>query len=232
MRRFIIPFLAAAILLSGCQVTEDLTLNTDGTGSSHTAIHVEQFFINVLEDFSEFLPSSDESMMESAINGYAAELNGADSIINAQWENLGDNKYTVSFDYASINQILEEMGAADQSLFTITGSSLSFYLDINNYQELKAVVPFLADQNFEVYGPEYNQGMTESDYLDMIYFLLGEDGPEAIANGLINVNITLPGKVSSAEGCSITGDNTVQFSFPIIKFLLLNEPLSFSVEWN
>ena len=232
MKRFIIPIFAFALLFSGCQVTEDLTLNDDGTGSSYTDIHVEQFFIDVLEDFAEFLPTEDESMMESAINGYASQLGTTAAIKEASWESLGDNRYTVSFDYSSIDTLLSEMGADNQSLFTISDNSLSFYLDINNYPELKAIVPFLSDQNFEVYGPEYNQGMSETDYLDMIYFLLGEDGPEAISNGLIDVNITVPGTVTEADGCTIVDDNTVRFSFPIIHFLLLNEPLSFSVAWN
>ena len=124
------------------------------------------------------------------------------------------------------------MGAENQSLFTLSDDSLSFYLDINNYPELKAIVPFLADQNFEVYGPEYNQGMSEADYLDMIYFLLGEDGPEAITNGVMEININVPGTITAADGCRIAGTNTAVFTFPIIDFLLLNTPLSFSVAWE
>ena len=74
--------------------------------------------------------------------------------------------------------------------------------------------------------------MSEEDYLDMIYFLLGEDGPEAIRNGQVTMDITVPGTITATEGCEAIDSNTIRFSFPIIDFLLLNEPISFSAEWN
>ena len=188
--------------------------------------------IDVLEDFGEFLPASDESMMDNAISGYASQLDGVNAISDIEWENLGDNHYTVSFSFSGIDTLLSQLGAENQTLFALTDNSLSFHLDISNYEELKSAVPFLADPNFEVYGPEYNQGMSETDYLDMIYFLLGEDGPEAIANGMVTMDITVPGTVMNTENAEITGENTARYSFPIIAFLLLNEPLSFSIEWQ
>ena len=94
------------------------------------------------------------------------------------------------------------------------------------------IVPFLADPNFEVYGPEYNQGMSEADYLDMIYFLLGEEGPDAISNGNVTINLTVPGTVTETVNAEKISDNTISYSFPVISFLLLSEPLSFSVQWE
>ena len=232
MRRILLQSLLLLLLFSSCQVTEELSMNADGSGSSYTDIHVEQFFIDVLEDFSEFLPANDESMMDSAIKAYTSELNETGTVSAASWESKGDNRYAVSFDYSSIDTLLGEMGAENQSLFEITDNSISFHLDISNYPELKALVPFLSDQNFEVYGPEYNQGMSEQDYLDMIYFLLGEDGPEAVSNGTVEIRITVPGTITSASGCRIEGTNTAIYAFPIIDFLLLNNPLSFSISWE
>ncbi len=232
MKRYLLILVAMILFLAGCQVTEELSIEGEGQGSSYTDIHVEPFFIDVLEDFGEFLPENDESMMDSAIRGYASQLDGVSAISDIKWESLGDNNYTVSFSFSDIDTLLSEMGAENQTLFTLSSNSLSFHLDIDNYSELKSAVPFLADPNFEVYGPEYNQGMSETDYLDMIYFLLGEDGPEAITNGIISVNITVPGTITDAAGCSVTGENTAAFSFPIIDFLLLSESLEFSVTWN
>ncbi len=231
MRRFIALLAAAILLFAGCQVTEDLSIAGEG-GTSHTDIHVEQFFIDVLSDFAEFLPAGDEPMMDAAIRGYASDLEKSGMVSGVEWESLGDNSYTLSFSYASLNDLLETMGAEDQSLFALTDHSLSLHLDIDSYPQLKSLVPFLSDPNFEVYGPEYNQGMSEADYLDMIYFLLGEDGPDAVANGSVSVRINVPGTIVSASGCEIVADDAAIFSFPIIDFLLLNEPMAFSLEWE
>lgn len=231
MKRIAISIIASLMLLSGCQVTEDLSISGNG-GQSTTDIHVEQFFIDVLNDFAEFLPEDDSSIMESAIDSYASALDRAEATGGVSWEDLGDNRYTVSFDFTSLDDLLEEMGAEGQSLFALTDSSMSFYLDIDSYAELKELVPFLADPNFEVYGPEYNQGMSEADYLDMIYFLLGEDGPDAVSNGTVEIRISVPGTITETSGCEAVSDSAAIFRFPLISFLLLNDPLSFSISWE
>ena len=132
----------------------------------------------------------------------------------------------------SFTMNMSDLGAANNTLITETENSFSFFVDINNFEELTKIVPFLADPNFEVYGPLYNQGMTEEEYLDMIYYLLGEEGPDAIKNGEVKVNIEVPGTISSVEGAVKTGDRKAEFKFPIIDFLLLNKPISFKVSWN
>ena len=73
--------------------------------------------------------------------------------------------------------------------------------------------------------------MSEEEYLDMIYYLLGEDGPDAIKNGEVTLTITTPATIKSVSGAVKTGDKTAEFKFPIIDFLLLNNPITFEVTW-
>lgn len=230
MRKLIIAL--SIILLSSCVVTESIKL--DGrSGSSTTDINVEQFFIDVLEDFSEFLPEDNQSIMDSAMTGFASQLNDASATTKVSLYKTGENAYYLDFAFSDIQRLIKELGAENaEGLISVTDSSFSFYVDIDNFDDLTKIVPFLADPNFEVYGPLYNQGTTEEDYLDMIYFLLGEEGPDAIRNGHIAIDITVPGTITAAEGAKKTGSNTARFEFPIIDFLLLNEPLTFSLNWK
>ena len=77
----IFPLIALIVfLLSACTVTEELTINSDRSGESVYDIHVEQFFIDVLGDFAEFLPENDESIWASAISCYVAGVTGIASI--------------------------------------------------------------------------------------------------------------------------------------------------------
>ena len=230
MKRLILP-LAVILSLASCTVTEDLSLSGNG-GTSYADIHVEDFFIDVLNDFSTFIPESSETIMDSAVRTFSEQLDAIESVTSVSWEKTGSNDYTLSFSYSDLAQLLQGMGAEEQTLLRQEGNSLSFHLDIGSYQELKRMVPFLADPNFEVYGPEYNQGMSEEEYLEMISFLLGEEGPDAISHGLVSMEITVPGTITAVENAEKTGDSTAVFSFPIISFLLLNEPLSFSIEWE
>ena len=127
---------------------------------------------------------------------------------------------------------ITDLGISEQSIFSIGDNSFSFYLDINNYPELKTFLPFLSDPNFDVYGPEYNQGMSEADYLEMMSFLLGEEAPDAITNSQITIQLNVPGTISENVNAEVIDSDTVSFTFPLVKFLLLSEPIEFSVSWS
>ena len=218
------------ILASGCQITEDLELAGTG-GRSITTIQPDPFFTELLEDFAGFLPEDEGPAMDTIAAGYAADLLASGAASDAAWEKNGEC-YTVSFSYDSVRSFLDAYGAGSQSLLKADDKSLSFHLDIGNYAELRDMVPFLSDPNFEVYGPEYCNGMTEDEYLEMIGFLLGEEGPEAIRNGRIMIRISVPGTITEANGGVIEDSSTALFAFPVIDFLLLNNPIDFSVSWR
>lgn len=233
-RIFAILTFISIILLSSCQVTENIIIS-DGENTSESDIIVYDFFIDVLNDFSAFVSdeSQDESIMDAAVRGFADGLASNPDNCNIIYTKGSGNEYKLSFDFKSISNALSALnGAEGNSVLKEGENSLSFYLDINNYVELKEMIPFLADPNFEVYGPEYNQGMSEADYLDMIYYLLGEEAPDAISSSMIDINITTPGEIVSSEGVTVTGSNTCTYSFPLIDFLLLSEPMAFSISWN
>lgn len=232
MCKALFTVLLAALLLASCTVTESMTIGSANGFESLSDIKAEPFFVSVLEDFAEFLPENGKSIMDSSIEGFAGQLGNTAGAENVQYEKTGENQYSLAFSTSDMKTLLSSFGAENQSFVRIDDSSFSFYLDINNYPELKTIVPFLADPNFEVYGPEYNQGMSEEDYLEMIYFLLGEEGPGAISNGEVTINITVPGTITSAENAEKTSDSSISYSFPVIAFLLLSEPLSFSVSWQ
>ncbi len=228
--RKIALIILSSILLASCSVTETLSINRSG-GSSESDIKVEQFFVDVLEDFAEFLPSN-ESIMDSAMSSFSSDLDRASATTKVDLKKTGNNQYSLSFDYSSLTSLIKELGGESQSLFKESANSISFYVDINNFEELTKIVPFLADPNFEVYGPLYNIGTSEDDYLDMIYFLLGEEGPDAIKNGVITIDIKTPGAITDISGATRINSTTARFTFPIIDFLLLSHPLAFEIKWR
>lgn len=234
MRKMIIPILMLLMLFPSCLVTETITAESGNEGNSKTDLTVDPFFLSVLEDFSSFTSGDGYTVMDDAMVGFASAVNSSSSASDVRLLSDGEGKrYIISFDYTSLVNLLKDLnGGKGNSLFTITQSSISFRLDMDNYAELKDVIPFLSDENFEVYGPEYSNGMTEEEYTDMITFLLGEESPEALGNSSVSITIKVPGTVTKVTGAVKTASDTVCYTFPVIDFLLLNEPLSFSVSWK
>ncbi len=228
-----IATLTAILTLTSCTVTEDLTIDNNNGGTSSAQIHVEDFFVNVLEDFSDFSTSdSDKPIMDLSIEAFRDQLLKTSTTSNVVLEKTGENSYIISYDYSSLKTLLTDLGAAqDQSVLNLDKNKLNFFLDINNYDDLTKAIPFLADPNFEPFGPTYNEGLSAPDYLEMISFMLGEEGPDAITNSLITLRFKTPSPIKTYKGGLKIDSNTFEYSFPLIDFLLLADPLSFELTW-
>jgi len=236
MKKLITASLAAFLILSlsSCVVTEDLNIDTQEGGSSSANIQVEDFFVSVLEDFSDLstdLPA-DTTVMDASINNFSSALKKGKTISNVDFTKIDDTHYVGNFDFNSLNELITDLGKIDnQTLLTLKDTTLSFNLDMDNYDQLVKVIPFLADPNFETFGPTYNQGMSEADYYDMISYMLGEEGPDKIASSLITINIKTPSPITSFTGGKKIDSTTFCYQFPLIDFLLLNKSLHFTLTW-
>ena len=68
--------------------------------------------------------------------------------------------------------------------------------------------------------------------MDMISFLLGEEGPEALEKSFVSIEIETPGDIVYIQGAMKTGSRKAVYSFPVVDFLTLNDPLSFTIQWK
>ncbi|MBI9095918.1 MAG: hypothetical protein JEY71_13690 [Sphaerochaeta sp.] len=220
-------------LASSCVVTEQLSFHDSGYNNSDFDFTVEDFFIAVLEDFSEFVPDNqDSSLMDSAITDFDRALRYSSTTNNVNIQKLTGNAYEGQFNFMNLDKLFSDLGAGnDQSLLIQSNNTLTFNLSMDNYDQLVPVIPFLADENFEAFGPVYNQGLNESDYLEMISFMLGEEGPPAIEKSTITLRIATPKPITGFINGKKVGASLYEFSFPLIDFLLLSEPITFSVSW-
>lgn len=230
MRKILVLSILTVIFLSSCTVTEILSLS-EGSSSSSTDINVQQFFIDVLQDYSEFMPSGNENIMDSAVSTFSSQIDATADAGNVVSVKDGENSYVLTFDFENIAALAEELGGQEQTIIQQTDNSLAFFCSIDNYTELERIVPFLADPNISVYLAQYNVGYSEQDYMDMITFAIGEEAPDALRNSYITINVTVPGTITSITGAVQSGDNSFTYSFPLIDFLLLASPLSFSASW-
>lgn len=234
MKRPILIYIIIAIitLISSCTVTEDITLTGDG-GRVSSSIDIESYFVDVLEDFSEFMPKSDERIIDSAISQAADQLSTSGYASNVVFIKDGENSYIGDFDFNKLSDLMKAFSESTEQDVIIKGeNSIDFYVDINNYSKLESLIPFLSDPNIEVYLARYNVGYSEQDYLDMLVFSLGEEAPESVKKSTITLNFTVPGEITKLEGATKTGSNSFTYSFRLIDFLLLSSPLAFSVEWK
>ncbi|MGI6432996.1 MAG: hypothetical protein ACOXZ4_03935 [Sphaerochaetaceae bacterium] len=229
-----VAFLIGVLALFGsCAVFQGLQLTATSQGWATTDLYVYDFFLTLLEDFEPFSETERTvSIMDEHVDDVMRQLHASPSATHISLVKNSKNSYFIDFTFSSLVNLLNDLNRnQQQNIIRVKGNSLHFYLDIDNYPQLENMVPFLQDPNFETFGPLYNIGMSEEEYLDMISYILGEEGPPSIESSIIALNFTTPSPITSYSGGEKTGANSIRFDIPLIDFLLLATPIEFSLSW-
>ena len=238
-----ITVVSCALLLSSCVVAEKLTLSGDYTvsaevpGKNHVDLSVDDFFVGIVEDLSDWQnKGNNDPILDVAIQDFVGNLEASSVTSSVRFRETGHNTYMGDFSFSNFPQLLIDLsnGQADQNVVTISEKDGKTHVEINinmeNYPQLTTMIPFLADPNFEVYGPLYNNDLTEEEYLEMVSFILGEQCPDSIAASSVKIQVVAPKAIENHNG-SLRNAKTVEFSFPMIDFLLLHESIDFYLEY-
>ena len=234
---------SCALLLTSCVVAEKLTLSGDYTvspavpGKSHVDLSVDDFFVGVVEDLSDWdSKGNDDPIVDVAIRDFVKNLEASSVTSSVRFLETGYNTYMGDFSFSNFPQLLIDLsnGQADQNVVTISENDgrthVEISINMDNYVQLTQMIPFLADPNFEVYGPLYNNDLTKEEYLEMVSFILGEQCPDSIAASSVKIQVVAPKAIESHNG-KLRNQKTVEFSFPLIDFLLLHESIDFYLEY-
>ncbi len=232
-------FLAIALTVAAasCTIKQQITVHVDESGDAQFEIAIEDYFIEVVKDFQVFA-EEETDVTQDNLDELSAELNGSDYTSDAIFEKVDDNFYRGNFNFSDLEEFFNELKEEDDenlSVFTYTKrgfvQSLNIYIDIDNYYQLKKLVPMLEDPEFSMFGPEENIGVSEVDYIDMIGFALGDEGPPSLRRSYIEVIIVTDHPIITQKGGTLLSPNEISFNIPMLDFLLLAEPIVKTVTW-
>lgn len=230
----LIPFV---FLLAGCVLAESMTLTSSHGGTSTTTLDTYPFFIDVLEDFSTLTAEpSDDSILDVVVRDFVTSLNLSQQALGVTSRKTSTTSYIIDFTFNDFHALFTALaGSQEGRVLTLTSlgnrTTMTMNVSLDTYDELSRIIPFLTDPGFEVYGPLYNQDMSADEYLEMIGYILGEDGPQAISSSRISLRFTTPAPITAYQGVRLLSPTVFEFSFPLIDFLLLHTPLTFTVSW-
>ncbi|MDY6345070.1 MAG: hypothetical protein SPL79_12325, partial [Sphaerochaetaceae bacterium] len=146
---------------------------------------------------------------------------------------VGERSYMLFFTFHDIQGLVEALGGSSgQDILTLKDQTLSLHLSIDNYPELEKIVPILSSDDFQPFGPRFNQGISEEEYLDMLSFMLGDEAPDAVRTSSFTIKIDTPKPIASVSNMQKESTYTASFTFPLIDVLLLQHPIDASVSWN
>jgi hypothetical protein len=108
------------------------------------------------------------------------------------------------------------------------GYSVHFHLDRKNFPAVMSFLPALKNPIFEGLGPQENDDTTEEEYYELMDLALGEGGAESVRNAYIETKVNVRGTLISQTGGTISPGG-VTFTAPLIRVLLLDKPLDYSL---
>jgi hypothetical protein len=236
-RHVLLAALLGLGILGACSIRQEIALNPDGSGEAWVRVVLQGFFADYLKDLAEFAGTArgpgtaifDEIEIRSAF-----EKRRGVTIKELRIAKPEELQLRLAF--TSIDDLVR--GEADLSssgivtFRNVDGTrTLRLHLDRANYGKLSSLLPSSdgsTDTILSVFGPQEGLAITEAEYLETMEFTLGAEGPKALRESFIEVAVTVNGRLVSQKGGTVR-NNTVTFRIPILKVLLLNEPLDYEI---
>jgi hypothetical protein len=227
-----------ALLVMSCSVNQTIMIKGDGSGTLAMRADVSKLLRDYIGSLSE-------------VSGKPAPAAGADffdvATIRKDFEARKGltvkkalaptpSSLELELTYTSIRDIFAG-DAALKSAGVMTWSdeggrkTLKLHLDRTNYTQLSALFPLLKDPAIAGLGPQVNDTLTDAEYLDMIRFSLGDDAPALLKKSFITLTIDPDGEIISQTGGTVSGGSVV-FRIPLLRLLVLDKPLDYSVSFK
>ncbi len=221
----ILLLLMSILLFASCSVYQTL----DVGGKSNTEVIPTDFFRGLLDDLSSW--NTTGSLDKRALFAFASDLMRSDFARDIKVSRDPETAVCkIGFSFDGLDNLVNSLsGGLGQQVLSCENGRFELNIDMDSYPALEQMIPLLSDPDFAVYGPRYNNGMTEENYLEMIEYILGESGPEAIRSSVIEITVVMPDDVLETNGV-VTDEKTVCFSVPLLDFLLLNRPIRLFAE--
>ncbi len=218
-------------LLTACSVKGSLNLDGNGTGTMDMSFTLAPFF----GDF--FFDLVDEDMLLADTNKGLDENRGitSHSVVKEKYRYSGK----IAFD--DFEKMVALENGEEQTIFVIdkrgSETTLRITFTRENWEQMSVLVPIFSDPTVSMLGPSGSIGLTEEEYREMVIYPFEgyasslEEAEKALDGSTLVFTVTVPGSIVSQVGGEISG-RTVTYRVPIIRMLMLDKPLSYSVTYK
>lgn len=245
--RFLVLWALMVMGALSCSMTNHVVLNSDGSGEVDTEVVIAAAFVEYLQSFAFLSPDlaylSEGIFQEEQLLQGAAENQNLDvtdlAVLRIRDEDdperTPSEQLRMGIRFSSIDDLIKnEDTIAQTDILRFTkgpeGQTLAIYLDKENYRQLYTLFPMLDNPLFEGLGPTEEE-IKEDEYVEMMVGVLGNEGPDILRNSMVDLKVTVKGTLVSQTGGETDG-NTVTFRLPLLKVLLLNQTVEYSLTFQ
>jgi hypothetical protein len=233
----VLLFAALTVALAACSVNQELVIKADGSGTTSMRVVTTKLlreYILDLQAVTGIAPAADGSIFD--VPKLQKDLAARPGLTVKKVASPTPDVLEVELAYHSVEEVYGSVESVKKSgllVYTVSGGqkSLKVHIDRKNFKELSAVFPAMNSTAFEGIAPQEQDTITESEYLEMIQFTLGPDGPAALKGSFFDLVVKPEGTIASQTGGTVK-NGSVTFRIPLIRLLLLDKPLDYSLVWK
>lgn len=227
--------ITATFFLSSCSVKNEINLSIDGSGTASTDTMLDEALVFYIQSLAE-LTGDDAGGDLFKVNEIKIEMEKNPGISVKSIKNYDDKRITAEISFDNIEQLIAETEKTlNKQIITFNEygaeKEIGIYIDIDNFNDIAPLFPIVEEPLFMTFGPLENQGLSENDYLEMMEYALGDGGGEMIRKSVITTTINVDGTLISQKGGTAKG-NSVTFETPLIRILLLDEPIEYTIRFK
>lgn len=228
---------AAVLALAACSVNQTIVIKADGSGTASMRVVMTRLLREYLLDLQEVMgtaASSDGSIYD--VPKLQKELAARPGLTVKKVASPSPDVLEIDLAFRSVEEVYGSVESVKKSgllVYTVSGGqkSLTVHIDRKNFKELSSVFPAMSSAAFEGIAPQEQDTITESEYLDMIEFTLGPEGPAALKASSVELVVKPEGTIVSQTGGTVASGQ-VTFRMPLIRLLMLDKPLDYSLVWK
>ncbi len=236
--RTLFRLLAAAALalpLLTCTISQTISLEPDSSGVVDLTIHLEPVFVDYLKELADVTGESVEGGVFD-VEQIRTELAAKPEVQLQKIESPTPDTLHMRLAFRTVEEVFgaeEQLKATGVLTFTRSarGNTLTFTLNRGNFAQITELFPMLKNPLFEGLGPQENDDTTEAEYVELIQLAMGDEGAAALKRSSVETRILVKGTVvSQSGGTPIKGG--VAYSTPLIRVLLLDKPVEYSLTFR
>jgi hypothetical protein len=236
--RFLLPCTALGLLLAGCTVNQTIFVKADGSGTASMHAEVSQLLADYIASLAEVSGKTNTAPGAPVFDvaGIRKDFSARPGVTVTKAVAPTARSLDLDLTFTSIKDVFAgDPSVKSSGVFVYSESggkkTIQLHLDRTNYPQLAALFPPLKDPTIASLGPQVDDTVTEEEYLQMVAFSLGDDGPALLKKSFITLTIDPEGEILSQTGGTLSG-SSVTFRIPLIRLMILDKPLDYSVSFK
>ena len=231
---FVAPVLF--LLLVGCAVRQEVSLSISGSGTVKGEIVLHPVFIAYLEDLTMALGKEEELPLFD-LSAIRTALAGNQGVVLEALESPRRETLRFSLKFTDLNAPFKALPPVERNIleFRREGRQRSFNIVLGkeNFSQVSAYFPLMDEAVMAYFIPRGNRIVTEEDYKDDLSYALedylkGTPIEEVLEASSVRITVGFEGTLTEQHGGRVEGKR-VEFSIPLLKILVLNEPLEYGL---